>query len=50
MFGGLLLGITENMGIYFFGAQWQEVTAFTLLTIFLLFRPQGLFQKYQLAK
>jgi branched-chain amino acid transport system permease protein len=50
MFGGLILGIVENIGIYFWGASWQEVTAFTLLTVFLLIRPQGLFQKFQLAK
>ncbi|MFH1012653.1 MAG: branched-chain amino acid ABC transporter permease [Candidatus Peregrinibacteria bacterium] len=50
MFGGLLLGVVENVGIYYWGAQWQEVTAFVLLTVFLLFRPQGLFQKVQLVK
>lgn len=45
LLGGLLLGIAENIGIYFWGASWREVTAFTLLTVFLLFRPQGLFNK-----
>ncbi len=50
MLGGLLLGITENIGIYYWGAEWQEVTAFMLLTLFLLFWPKGLFQKIQAAQ
>lgn len=50
LMGGLLLGIVENIGIYFIGANWQEVTAFVLLTVFLLFRPQGLFSKMTIAK
>lgn len=49
MFGGLLLGIVENIGIYYWGAEWQEVTAFALLTLFILFRPQGLFHKMQIS-
>lgn len=49
LLGGLLLGIVENIGIYFLGGSWQEVTAFMLLTVFLLFRPQGLFNKVQLS-
>lgn len=47
--GGLILGIAENIGIYFFGGEWMQVTSFSLLTIFLLFRPQGLFIKRQAA-
>lgn len=50
LLGGLLLGVVENIGIYVLGGSWQEVTAFLLLTVFLLFRPQGLFGKMQLAK
>lgn len=50
LLGGLLLGIVENLGIYYWGAQWQEVTAFALLTLFILFRPQGLFTKLQAAR
>lgn len=50
MMGGLLLGIVENIGIYYLGGGWQHTTAFLLLTIFLLFRPQGMFNKAQLAK
>lgn len=46
--GGLILGIAENIGIYVLGGNWEQVTAFTLLTLFLLFRPQGLFVKQQI--
>ena len=45
MAGGLILGIAENVGIYTFGAVWQDTTAFLLLIIFLLFKPRGLFAK-----
>ncbi len=50
MLGGLILGIVENIGIYYWGAEWKEVTAYLLLTLFLLFRPKGLFQKIQTAQ
>ncbi len=49
LIGGLILGITENLGIYYWGGGWQEVTAYLLLTLFLLFRPQGLFTRYASA-
>lgn len=42
LYGALILGIAENIGIFYFGSSWQETVAFVLLTIFLLFRPQGL--------
>jgi len=42
LLGALILGIAENIGIFYFGSSWQEAVAFGLLTIFLLFRPQGL--------
>lgn len=50
MVGGLLLGVVENIGIYYIGGAWQEVTAFLLLTIFLLFLPQGMFNKVQVTQ
>lgn len=49
MVGGLLLGIVENIGVYYLGGGWQEVTAFVLLTIFLLFLPQGMFNKLRIT-
>ncbi|QQR83268.1 branched-chain amino acid ABC transporter permease [Candidatus Peregrinibacteria bacterium] len=50
LIGGLLLGVVENIGIYYLGGSWQEVVAFSLLTLFLLFKPQGLVNQMQLAK
>jgi|SRR6185295_815832 len=41
--GGLFLGILENFGIEFFGANWQDTVAFLVLVVFLLFLPQGIF-------
>ena len=49
MLGGLLLGVVENLGIYYLGGGWQEITAFLLLTVFLLFLPQGMFNKVQVS-
>lgn len=43
--GGLILGIAENFGAYFLGGRWQDVVAFSLLIIFILFLPQGLFKQ-----
>lgn len=48
LLGGLMLGVAENFGIYFFGGQWQDTVAFALLAIFLLFKPEGLFSKQKL--
>ena len=50
MAGGILLGIVENIGVYYLGGGWQEVTAFLLLTVFLLVMPQGMFNKVQIAR
>jgi len=48
LIGGLMLGVAENFGIYFFGGQWQDTVTFILLAVFLLFRPEGLFSKRRL--
>ncbi|MGH9022612.1 MAG: branched-chain amino acid ABC transporter permease [Acidimicrobiia bacterium] len=42
-FGGLLLGLLENLGASAFGGQWRDVFAFTVLVAVLLVRPSGLF-------
>lgn len=41
--GGLLIGIVQHVGVYYFGSQWQDVFAFSVLIAFLIFRPHGLF-------
>lgn len=41
--GSYLLGLIENIGIWFLPSSYKDAIAFVLLLIFLLFRPQGLF-------
>ncbi len=40
--GGLILGILEPYTSSLFGTQWTAVTAFVVLIIILLFRPNGI--------
>jgi len=42
LFGGLFLGIAENLGIWKISASWKDCIAFAILIIFLLFRPGGI--------
>ena len=41
--GALMLGIVENILIYFVGSGWAPVGTFAIMLVFLLIRPQGLF-------
>ena len=41
--GGFVLGIAENIGIGFLPSGFKSAIAFTLLFIFLIFKPRGLF-------
>jgi branched-chain amino acid transport system permease protein len=40
--GSLLLGLVENIGIWWLPSGYKDAIAFVLLFIFLLFRPSGL--------
>jgi branched-chain amino acid transport system permease protein len=40
--GGLLLGLIENYGQFFLGADYTDVVAFLVLVLILLVRPSGL--------
>lgn len=40
--GGLLLGLSENLGAYWISSTYKDVIAFSLLLVFLAVRPQGL--------
>ena len=40
--GGLFIGIVENLGIWFLPSGYKDVISFTILLIFLLFRPKGI--------
>ena len=39
--GGYLLGLAENLGIWYLPSGYKDAIAFVILIIFLLFRPQG---------
>ena len=41
--GGILLGILQALAVWRFAANWQPAVTFSLLLVFLFFRPQGLF-------
>jgi len=41
MFGGLFLGLAENLGIWKISAGWKDCIAFVILIVFLLVRPGG---------
>jgi branched-chain amino acid transport system permease protein len=43
VFGGLFLGVAENLGIWKVQAGWKDSIAFAILIIFLLLRPGGIF-------
>jgi len=42
LFGGLFLGLAENLGIWKIQAGWKDTIAFAILIIFLLVRPSGI--------
>jgi branched-chain amino acid transport system permease protein len=41
--GSYLLGLLENIGVWFLPSGYKDAIAFVLLFIFLLWKPQGLF-------
>jgi len=42
VFGGLFLGMAENLGIWKISAGWKDCIAFAILIVFLLIRPGGI--------
>lgn len=42
MFGGFLIGLAENLGIWKIPAGWKDCITFAILIIFLLLRPGGI--------
>lgn len=40
--GGFVIGILQSLSVWAFSARWQDAVTFTLLILFLLFRPQGI--------
>lgn len=43
LLGGLAIGIIENMGTAFISPGYKDVTAFVVIIVILLFRPEGIF-------
>jgi branched-chain amino acid transport system permease protein len=43
MFGGFLLGLAENLGMWKIPSAWKDTISFAILIIFLLVRPRGFF-------
>ena len=41
--GALLIGITENVGVWQIPSEWQSSIAFGVLLVFIVFRPTGFF-------
>jgi len=40
--GGLFIGLAENVGVLFLPTGYKDVISFSVLLLFLLFRPQGI--------
>jgi len=40
--GSYLLGLVENLGIWYLPSGYKDAIAFVLLFLFLLVRPQGI--------
>ncbi len=45
MIGALLLAVIENVGVWYFSAEWKDLIAFAVLIIFLVVRPQGIWKR-----
>jgi branched-chain amino acid transport system permease protein len=43
--GAILLALIENVGVWYFSAEWKDLIAFSVLILFLIIRPQGLIKK-----
>ena len=43
--GAFLLAIIENLGAWQFAGEWKDAIAFSVLIVFLLFRPQGILKR-----
>ena len=43
--GAILLAVVENVGVWYFSAEWKDLIAFAVLILFLIIRPQGIWKK-----
>ena len=49
-YGGILLGLAENLSLWRLDAQWSEAVTFVVLFLFIIFRPAGFFGRPHGAK
>lgn len=50
MLGGLFLGLSESFATGYIASDYEDVFAFTLLVVFLIFRPSGIMGKAKVEK
>ena len=50
MAGGLILGFAEAFTQGYISTRWSDLIVFSILILFMLFRPQGLFGKADIRK
>jgi branched-chain amino acid transport system permease protein len=43
--GSLLLATVQNLAVWYISSQWMDASAFVILLIFLLFKPEGFMGK-----
>jgi len=48
--GGLVLGLTESFGTGYISSDYEDVFAFTLLVVILIFRPSGILGRSEVQK
>lgn len=48
--GSLILALIQNIAIYNFSGQWEDVASYGVLLIVLLLRPQGLFGSSEVTR
>lgn len=45
LLGGIFIGVAENVGVWGISSGWKDAFAFAILVLFLLFRPEGIFDR-----
>jgi branched-subunit amino acid ABC-type transport system permease component len=45
IFGGLIIGIVQNLAVWQISARWESAITFLILLFVLIFRPQGIMGK-----